>query len=208
MKKIILTLAIALVIIFLGNAPSLAESNELIVKIGTDINGSASLKSMEISADFNTETGLAIEADYYFFPISERAKIGCGIEYQLIRKLVNAEDMIQYIPIYGMGRMSLSDSDSFNFYVIGRIGYNLFNYDFPPEIKEYYKAIGMLFSSKGGIHYGAGCGVHVHDSLVIELIYSMYNGTINTTYEDYGLTIGLDCNYSKIGLTIGYKIKN
>ena len=165
-----------------------------VVKVGMDLGGEVKIQEKipgygTYEFDNDTESGISIGGEY-FFDLNESLAVGAGVEYQLKRKNEGAEKGFNFVPLYALGRYNVSPS----FYFTGKVGYNLFQAeDLPEELK-----------TKGGLFYGFGGGIIFADTLQLEILYSMNNGKI-VLDEDIGVNYELIWNYSKIGVSIGYK---
>lgn len=191
MRKVLRSLTIIVLLLVLSASSVLAGG---VVKVGMDLGGEVKIQEKipgygTYEFDNDTESGISIGGEY-FFDLNESLAVGAGVEYQLKRKNEGAEKGFNFVPLYALGRYNVSPS----FYFTGKVGYNLFQAeDLPEELK-----------TKGGLFYGFGGGIIFADTLQLEILYSMNNGKI-VLDEDIGVNYELIWNYSKIGVSIGYK---
>ncbi|MBA2132436.1 outer membrane beta-barrel protein [Capillibacterium thermochitinicola] len=191
MRKVLRSLTIIVLLLVLSAGSALAGG---VIKVGADVGGQVEIQGKVLGIVIleeknDTETGISIGGEY-FFDMNESLVVGVGVEYQLKRKNEGAEKGFNFVPLYVLGRYNVSPS----FYFTGKVGYNLFQAeDLPEELK-----------TKGGLFYGFGGGIIFADTLQLEILYSMNNGKI-VLDEDIGVNYELIWNYSKIGVSIGYK---
>lgn len=193
MRKLLASLSLATLLLVLVSTSVLAGG---VIKVGADVGGESEIKvtaaggtSLSVNAD--TKTGISIGGEY-FFDLNDDLAIGAGIEYQLNRKY-EVEEIgfnFNFIPLYALGRYHISQ----DFYLTGKIGYNLLQFEENPDGAK----------PKGGLYYGFGGGLIFSDRYQLEILYSIHNGRFEPE-EDPGVDYKVTYKYSKIGLTVGYK---
>jgi hypothetical protein len=176
MKKLVLVLLVSLVLVF---AIGYVASAEVVVKAGYDL-GSTFSDNYGFSSTMDGGFSLGFE---YAAEVTNNLMVGGGLEYQLPRN-DSTNTMINFIPIYGLVQYKFSQ-----FYVVGRLGYDLYN--------QNPTAPGASYT--GGIYYEAGAGFNINKNMAIEAVYGINSCT--GTYSSITKT-GI---YSKLGLSFGYK---
>jgi hypothetical protein len=193
MRKVLLSLIVSVLLLVLAANSVLAGG---VIKFGVELPGSVEISAKatgyaEEKDKQDTEMGFSVAGEY-FFDLNENLAVGAGAEYQLRRKVKDAEKGFNYIPIYALGRYQIDST----FYLTGKIGYNLFQpEDFPEEIKI-----------KGGLFFGLGGGAVFQEVWQIEVLYAINNGGFKIPEEPgYLPEIDIGWKYSKIGVSVGYK---
>ena len=166
------------------------------LKLGIDLEG-----EIEFSEDYTSENrekkedvenGFSVAGEF-FAKISDNIELGAGIIYQFPRSGEDSEDVeFNFVPIYGTLRMRSSNKNMAP-YLIGQMGYNFFYGDS-------LSANGLTFDFdyKGGLYWGIGGGFLIKKKFLVELLYSVNNGTI----ELFGYEF--DTKYSKVSISLGY----
>lgn len=194
MKKSLLAIAITV------GACSFLFGVDGVVKGGFDLGGKWKMTVLGVSAEGDTENsfGLSFEVAETLNP---NFTFGAGLEYQLQRKLTKIEGetiegnpLFNFVPIYVLLKVHPAPSDSTPFGKI-QLGYNILY-----KGNDDYSAGATL---SGGLHYAIGGGLIIKNSTIIEILYSVYKGTVEVS--SYGVSITGDTDYSKIGISIGYK---
>ncbi len=185
------------VILLFVSSFSFAEGIGITTKLGFDFQSDqdVSYKGHDIGSP-NVKSGVSLSIEYAYL-LNEMFELGAGVTYQLPRSLkkpYNGEDF-NFIPIYSLAKINYSFNDDISSYLVGQLGYNFF------DGNDKYKddGDGGKVSLKGGIYYGIGVGVVFQKKYQAELLYSMNNGEVSIE------NIDLDVEYSKIGLSFGYK---
>lgn len=191
MRKLFASLFLTTLLLVLVSTSVLAGG---VIKVSADVGGEVVLKEkmqgiVLSEAKDDTEMGISIGGEY-FFDLNESLAVGAGVEYQLTRKNEGAEIGFNNIPLYALGRYQISPS----LYLTGKVGYNIFQVEEPLE--------GLQI--KGGLFYGFGGGVIFSDMLQLEILYSIHNAKLEPE-EDFGLSYYMGWEYSKIGLSVGFK---
>lgn len=191
MRKLLASLSLATLLLVLVSTSVLAGG---VIKVGADVGGESEIKATaadgtSVSVNDDTKTGISIGGEY-FFDLNESLAVGAGVEYQLTRKNEGAEIGFNFIPLYALGRYHISQ----DFYLTGKIGYNLLQFEENPDGAK----------PKGGLYYGFGGGLIFSDRYQLEILYSIHNGRFEPE-EDPGVDYKVTYKYSKIGLTVGYK---
>lgn len=191
MRKLLASLSLATLLLVLVSTSVLAGG---VIKVGADVGGESEIKvtaadGTSVSVNDDTKTGISIGGEY-FFDLNESLAVGAGVEYQLTRKNEGAEIGFNFIPLYALGRYHISQ----DFYLTGKIGYNLLQFEENPDGAK----------PKGGLYYGFGGGLIFSDRYQLEILYSIHNGRFEPE-EDPGVDYKVTYKYSKIGLTVGYK---
>lgn len=162
------------------------------VKLGLDLNGnhefSNEVGNINYSEDMDVDSGISFSGEI-FNSQNRNFDIGGGITFQLPRTLEDSDAGFNFIPVYGMLRLKL-ENGSITPYFIGQLGYSLFFGD--DDYKEFDADL------TGGLYYGLGGGVVVDQKFLIELLYSVSNGTYEVYDEDF------DVEYSVISLNFGF----
>ena len=191
MKKTI-TLAIlsVLVVLFTVNN-TFAEGIGGTVKLGIDFSGDHEVSGYGLSGTEDVDTSVSLSTEL-FAKISNNLDIGGGISVQIPRSQKDFEGDFYFIPLYGAIRARF-ETENVAPYFIGQIGYNFFGGD------SDYKGYGMLEADlEGGLYWGLGGGVIINKHFLIELLYSVNNGTAEVLGYDF------DIEYSKVTLNFGY----
>ena len=192
MKKIIpLAIMSVLVVLFTAHI-SLAEGGfGGTFKLGIDFPGDHEVSGYGLSGTEDVDTGVSLSGEL-FANVAKNFDIGGGITVQIPRSQKDFEGDFYFIPLYGAMRVRF-DTENVTPYFIGQIGYNFFDGD------SNYKGYGMYEADlDGGLYWGLGGGVIFNKHFLIELLYSVNNGT--------GTILGyeFDIEYSKVTLNIGY----
>ena len=177
MKKTVLVLAVSLVLVFAVSYVSLAD---MTVKAGYDLGGTFSNGVSSNSIDGGFSLGFE-----YTSKLNDNLAIGGGLEYQLLRKVVGTPSSISFIPVYGLVKYNFD-----KLYLAGRLGYDIYTQDPAPP---------SGYSVTGGIYIGAGVGYNITENMSVEAIYGIHNMSVSF------MGITQTANYSKIGLSFGYK---
>lgn len=186
MRKGLLALVLSLLLVVFSAGSVFAG---IVVKVGPDISGKIEASLSGVSASTDVKMGITVGGEYLFDSDSDLV-YGAGFEYQLARQ-VDIEDGIKfnYTPIYALARYQLD-----SFYLTLKAGYNLFTIDeeLPEEI-----------NLQGGLFYGIGGGMDF-GQFQVELLYSINNGARKMVVPPE--TFSLNYKYSKISLSVGYKL--
>jgi hypothetical protein len=180
---------VTLLLVFTANAV-LAGG---VIKVGADVGGELGVTVKQegflpVSLKNDTEMGFSVGGEIYY-DLNESLAVGAGAEYQLKRKEKGGVDGFNFIPIYALGRFQIDP----NFYVTGKVGYNLYMQENLPE----------QLKAKGGLFFGFGGGAVFNDMLQLEVLYSIHNGKWELK-EDPGVDYDLSWKYTKIGISAGF----
>jgi hypothetical protein len=191
MKKILILAIISILAIFFTVHNIFAEGIGGTAKIGIDFEGDHEVSGYGLSGTEDVETGVSFSAEL-FAKIGYNLDLGGGITVQVPRSQKDFEGDFYFIPIYGAIRARF-EAGNVTPYFIGQAGYNFFDGD------SDYKGYGPYeVDLEGGLYWGLGGGVIINKHFLIELLYSVNNGTV----KDYGYEF--DIEYSKVTLNIGY----
>jgi hypothetical protein len=185
MRKGLLALVLSLLLVVFSAGSVFAG---IVVKVGPDISGKIEASLSGVSASTDVKMGITVGGEYLFDSDSDLV-YGAGFEYQLARQ-VDIEDGIKfnYTPIYALARYQLD-----SFYLTAKAGYNLFQLENLPEDE----------TLSGGLFYGIGGGMDF-GQFQVELLYSINNGARKMVVPPE--TFSLNYKYSKISLSVGYKL--
>lgn len=191
MKKITMLAVIsALFVIFTVNN-TFADGIGGAFKFGFDMEGDHEVSGYGLSWKEDVDQSFSLSAEL-FAKIGYNLDIGGGIIYQIPRSQKYFEGDFYFIPIYGAMRVRF-ETGNVAPYLIGQAGYNFFDGD------SDYKGYGIYEADlEGGLYWGLGGGVIINKHFLIELLYSVNNGTV----EELGYEF--DIEYSKVTLNFGY----
>jgi hypothetical protein len=185
MKKIFLLAIISSLLILSGIHNSYAGGT---LKVGIDYNGKEK-ESFYGTADVKTNVSLSGEL---LGAIGKNFDIGAGVSYQVPREFENYSGEFYFIPIYAVARIKFGNQ-RVSPYLTGQIGYNFFDGD------SDYKEFGSYAAdTDGGLYYGFGGGIIFNRHFLIELLYTVDEGTLNIPGDD------IDVRYSKFTLNFGF----
>ena len=192
MKKIIpLAIISVLVVLFTAHITFAEGGFGGTFKLGIDFPGDHEVSGYGLSGTEDVDTGVSLSGEL-FANVAKNFDIGGGITVQIPRSQKDFEGDFYFIPLYGALRVRF-DTENVTPYFIGQIGYNFFDGD------SNYKGYGMYEADlDGGLYWGLGGGIIFNKHFMIELLYSVNNGT--------GTILGyeFDIEYSKVTLNIGY----
>lgn len=161
------------------------------VKLGIDFEGDHDVSYDGSTASFDAKSGVSFSGEL-LAPMNPYVDFGGGITFQFPRELDGWEDEFNFIPIYGLIRVK-SPSGDIAPYFTGQIGYN-----FLLANSAYKTWYGVEGDVDGGLYYGLGGGIIIHDRFVVELLYTVNNGEI--TFPD----ATFDVEYTKFTLNLGF----
>lgn len=187
---------------FLILTTSAAFAVEILSKFGLDLPGSGKITTPQASVGKIVGTGLGISIE-----VSEKVgamfEFGGGLELQFPRKVQkykisgrettpNGNPQFSFAPIYVLAKVN------YTFKRVSLFGKSQFGYNTAFNANKDYKGENTL---SGDLHYGIGGGVVIGESVVIELLHSIYKGKAKSG------DVTSDIDYSKIGFSVGYKFK-
>jgi len=187
MKKIIPLAIMCILVVFFTVHNTFAEGIGGTLKLGVDFDGDHEVSGYGLSGTEQVDTGVSFSGEL-FTKIGYNLDLGGGITVQIPRSQENFEGDFYFIPIYGAIRTRF-ETGNVAPYFIGQLGYNFFDGD------SDYKGYADL---EGGLYWGLGGGVIINQHFLIELLYSVNNGTA----EVFGYEF--DIEYSKVTLNFGY----
>jgi len=191
MKKIMPLAVMGILVVFFTVSHSFAQGIGGAVKLGVDFDGDHDVSGYGFSGTEEVDTGVSFSAEL-FTKIGYNLDLGGGITVQIPRSQKDFEGDFYFIPVYGAIRARF-ESGNVAPYFIGQLGYNFFDGD------SDYKGSGVYEADlEGGLYWGLGGGVIINKHFLIELLYSVNNGTA----EELGYEF--DIEYSKITLNFGY----
>jgi hypothetical protein len=159
------------------------KKNEFVIKAGYDWNGDYEAGDEKVSAP----NGASFGAEFYHY-IKNIVGIGAGISGCNPRNAKFDKGEFWMLPMYLSVKVRSKPTEPYKYgYVVGQVGYNLFN---PDDTLK--KSVDM----DGGLYYGVGIGIVV-SHIVFELLYSFNNGKAGK--EDK-----VDFKYSKYTASVGY----
>lgn len=165
---------------------------QMILKAGLDINGEHKVSVEGQSGTLDVKSGFNLGLEGYK-EMNENVDIGLGIGLQIPREQKVPSDIegesgkFSFLPIYTALRIHPAPSN-FNGFGVIQLGYNMFNGD------SDYKGDASL---SGGICYGFGGGVIMNNSVIVEILYSVNNGSASFYGTDF------DVRYSKVNINLG-----
>jgi len=159
------------------------KGTEFIIKAGYDWNGDYEADGEKISAP----NGASFGAEFYCY-IKNILGIGVGVDGCNPRNAKFDKGEFYTIPMYLSIKLRSQPTQPYKYgYVVGHVGYNLFN---PDDTLQ--KSVDM----EGGLYYGCGIGIVVNH-IVLELLYSINNGKAGKEEK-------VDFKYSKYTASVGY----
>jgi hypothetical protein len=184
MKKGFLGFVLAVSLVLSCGSYALAESalrvgysfNE---RLTSDTGGTATTK----------EVGLGMDLSYELTMDGNSFESGFGVTYQRPRALNDDTLTFQSIPIYGIFALEVSETETNNVYLIGKLGLNYFNVSDLPDAA----------SAKIGYYYAYGFGMKVGPYFRTQALYEVYTGSVSaagvsTDYTNKAYT--LKCGYA------------
>ena len=190
---------------------------DFVFRLGYDMSG-------EMDADFSidgsteedmsdtvdVESGYSLTAEYRL-SAADNFSYGAGITYQLDRD-IDEEDTdvsFSFTPIYLLGEYRMADNP---IYFVGHLGYNFFSLDDLDLDEENLDIIDQ--SNSGGLYYALGGGIEFEDRYLLELLYTVNNGSTEIEFEgaevpngngaEDGVLEG-DFKYTKFTISLGVK---
>lgn len=167
------------------------------LKVGLEPSGNLSKEFTPIDGyDLTTHTsqevtsGISLSGEY-LKSTDHMLAVGGGLEYQFYRHASDDNQKFSYTPVYFLIRTDLPASSQTRPYLIGKVGYNLYNEANPVD----------SFTLSGGMYYSLGAGVILQKNLVVDLIYS--HSTSETRSESLNLAVRHD--YTKYTMSMGYR---
>ncbi|MFH1930930.1 MAG: hypothetical protein ABIN18_04985 [Pseudomonadota bacterium] len=160
-------------------------------KLGIDLSGDHEVSGYGLSGTEDVETGFSLTGEL-FGKISNIFDIGGGITVQIPRSQEDFEGDFYFIPLYALIRARI-ETEKVTPYFIGQLGYNLFEGDSDYKGSGIYKA-----DLEGGLYWGLGAGIIIRKNFLIEVLYSVNNGTAEALGYEF------DIEYSKVTLNFGY----
>ncbi len=177
MRKISVFLLVLSLVLFSGSA---LASQHMLEKGTWTVGGDFDLGgTLSADNDWDVDSGFTIDGEY-MMPAKNKLSYGGGIAYQLSRTLKDDADAeFNFIPLYGILKYHM-ENDA---YVVGHLGYNLFNGNATFKDGE---------ELSGGFYYAAGIGIGM-EKYNADLLYTVNNGSWGTQ----------DVSYSKLSLSFG-----
>ena len=187
MKKVITLAFLSVLVVFFTVNNTFAEGIGGTVKVGIDFAGDHEVSVLGFTGSEDVDTGVSLSAEF-FSKINNNFEIGGGITFQIPRSQKDFQGDFYFIPLYGAIRVR-AETEKVDPYFIGQLGYNFFDGD-----NDYAGVIDL----EGGLYYGLGGGIIINKHFLIELLYSVNNGS--------GQAFGIsgDVEYSKVTLNFGY----
>jgi hypothetical protein len=113
---------------------------------------------------------------------------GFGVDYQLAKTLKDGDLKFQYIPVYGVFGLEVSETETNNVYLLAKLGYNFFRvFDLADSA-----------SARMGYYYAAGFGMKIGPYLRTQALYEVSNGSVS----DSG--VSTDCTNALYTFKCGY----
>ena len=191
MKKIIPLAFISILVIFFTANHTFAEGIGGTLKLGIDFIGEHEVSGYGLSGTEDVDASGSFSAEL-FGKIGNNVDLGCGITLQSPRSQERFGGDFYFVPLYGAIRARFGTAKVAP-YFIGQVGYNFFDGD------SDYKGYGMYEGDlEGGLYWGLGGGVIINKHFLIELLYSVNNGSYKVLGYDF------DIEYSKVTFNLGY----
>ncbi len=192
MKKVIAFAVLSLLAIALFPVHSaMAQGVGGAFKIGYDFEGDHEVSGYGFSGSEDVETGVSLSGELLFH-LNNHLDMGFGLTYQIPRSQDDFEGDFNFVPVYGVLRAKLNDSNAAPYFT-GHLGYNFFDGD------SDYKGTGIYEADlDGGLYWGLGGGIIINKHFLIEMMYSVNNGTAEELGHEF------DIEYSKLTLSVGY----
>ncbi|MDR3048866.1 MAG: hypothetical protein LBV16_03385 [Elusimicrobiota bacterium] len=132
------------------------------------------------------------------FPIGSVVKLGLGLQYLLPRKMDKDSDVKFYVvePIYGTVQVNPIAAAK-EVFIKGSIGFALIVNDQDDA------------SAQGTVSLGIGAGYEFPFGLILELVYTNYSWTTESSFTNnlYSSKTENDYSWGIFGLNVGYKFK-
>lgn len=184
MKKLtvlVLTMALVLAVGSMASAQTLWQNGSGVIKMGVDFNGEF---DYDDDGDEDVDSGISLSGEY-LFQQQANADFGLGVTYQFDRQTEDRKDDFNFIPVYGVIKLTPEMGNQYQPYFVGQLGYNFFNADVDN------------IDTDNGMYYGVGAGFKANDQVDVELLYTVNNGEIDPDGED-----AFDVEYSKLRLGV------
>jgi hypothetical protein len=205
MKKSLLAVLLAVAMV----VPAFAAKGDMSVnaKLGLGVNNSLSLDVKELMGGpenmfykFDMEMPVSLGAEF-FYGLMDNLSVGLGVNYSLDSKLkdspIGADIKTGTTNIYAAVKPEVKiESDIFSsIYLIGQIGLSMMRaeIDMPGA---------PSLDVKSGLYLGFGIGTTIKDCVIVELVCSSANGTLEKFFisnED------VDVQYTATTINVGYK---
>jgi uncharacterized membrane protein YecN with MAPEG domain len=179
MKKGFAVIAVTLLLILSCAAVALAENA---FWIGYSYRGDIEIDGTSL------QVGSGFDFSYEYTFDGNSFESGFGVEYQLDRNIDEYSLKFQYIPVYGLFAFEISETETNNIYLLGKLGYNfLIVSDLPATA-----------SARNGYYYACGLGMKIGPYFRTQALYEVYNGSVvasgvtqDLTHTAYTLKCGL-----------------
>jgi opacity protein-like surface antigen len=147
---------------------------EFNLKIGADMAGKRAV-TFKQTYESDVNTGISLTGECIGFG-ENNVGFGAGITYQTSRTIKTNYGEgagFNYIPLFGIIKARLTKNQIVP-YFIGHLGYNF--------ILEENNSGG---SRQNGLYYGAGAGLDLSNSMIIEILYSINNSKESSSKIEY-----------------------
>lgn len=184
MKKLILVLLLASLLVFSANVLAQAQ-NTWSIKAGMDMGSSIDIDGNKT----DTKIGYTITGEVRN-PYRRNLNLGLGVAYQLDRDDDENKDYnFGYTPIYALAEYRMQQSP---IYFVGHLGYAGMRFD---EDSSIYK------NASGGVYYALGAGMDLAQRYEAEVLYTNNSGELEEKYSNNKV----DADYSKLTISFGMK---
>ncbi len=154
-------------------------------------------------ADVDTNMSVLIGAEFFYY-LNKNVALGFGINNNFNAELkdltvgdMKFESEIGFTNFYFAVKPKIEmQSEIFNsIYFVGQLGYGILRFDSDNEGDKLSEADG------NGLYWGIGAGTEIYKSFIVELLYSVNQGSIKR--DTNGDTA--DLTYTTLTLNVGYK---
>lgn len=203
MKKGLLAVLLAVAMV----VPAFAAKGDMSVnaKVGLGVHNSVSVLSSspkDTYMRFDTEMPFSIGAEF-FYGLMDNLSVGAGVNYGFDSKfkktpLGSADIKAGTTNIYGAVKPEVKvESDIFSsIYLIGQIGLSMMR-------AEIDASGAPSLDIKNGLYVGFGIGTTIKDCVIVELVCSSANGTLEKFLFFGGEDV--DVQYTATTINVGYK---
>ncbi len=196
----IFVLTVLSLCLFLAN-PVMAQDTEAAddfkrfggtVKFGYDLSGTHEVSAFGITVEEDVESGISVGGEFLFHA-NPNIDFGIGLSHQLERSFEDVPAEFQFTSLYGTVRLK-TNLEPVDPYICGQLGYGYLDGD------SDYRGTGIYEADlEGDLYYGLGLGAIINKHFLIELLYTVNEGTGRLEY----FQIEGDIRYEKMTMNIG-----